>query len=79
MFILNEETRVYWFNATSKDLKDFQLIGILLGLAIYNAVILDLHFPLVVYKKLLGEPVGLDDLDQINPVSSFTKTTKPKI
>lgn len=27
------------------------------GLAIYNGVILDVHFPLVVYKKLLGRPV----------------------
>jgi len=67
MFIHNEETKVHWFNGNSKDLLEFELIGTLLGLAIYNSVILDLHFPLVVYKKLLGEPVGLDDLDQLNP------------
>lgn len=29
-------------------------VGIILGLAIYNGVILDVQFPLVVYKKLLG-------------------------
>jgi hypothetical protein len=37
-------------------------------LAIYNGHILDVHFPLLVYKKLQGEPVGLEDLPQINPV-----------
>ena len=31
----------------------FELIGIILGLAIFNNVILDVKFPLVVYKKLL--------------------------
>ena len=28
-----------------------------LGLAIYNGVILDVHFPLLVYKKLLNRSV----------------------
>jgi hypothetical protein len=32
----------------------FELIGIILGLAIFNNVILDVKFPKVVYKKLLG-------------------------
>lgn len=45
----------------------FELIGILLGLAIYNGIILDIHFPLLVYKKLLGCKVGLDDLYEIQP------------
>ncbi len=26
----------------------------LIGLAIYNSVLLDLHFPLIVYQKLVG-------------------------
>lgn len=38
-----------------------------LGLALYNNTILDLHFPPCVYKKLKGEPVGLDDLAVLNP------------
>jgi ubiquitin-protein ligase E3 A len=40
----------------------FELCGKLLGLAIYNSVILDIHFPLVIYKKLLGEEIGISDL-----------------
>lgn len=38
---------------------NFELSGMLLGLSIYNAVNLDVKFPIVVYKKLLDEPVTL--------------------
>ena len=33
----------------------YELIGTILGLAIFNGVILDIKFPLSVYKKLLGK------------------------
>lgn len=46
----------------------FQLIGILCGLAIYNAVIVDLSFPLAMFRKLLGEKPELDDLKELDPV-----------
>lgn len=45
----------------------YELVGILLGLAIYNGIILDVHFPLLVYKKLLGFKIGLSDLREIQP------------
>ena len=38
---------------TFEDETMFQLIGILCGLAIYNAIIVDLSFPLALYKKVL--------------------------
>ena len=38
------------------------LIGILLGLAIYNNVILDVHFPMVVYRKIMGCSTVFSDL-----------------
>lgn len=44
-----------------------QLVGALIGLAIYNSVLLDVHFPLALYKKLQGLPVGLDDLAELAP------------
>ncbi|CAG2066369.1 unnamed protein product, partial [Timema podura] len=31
--------------------------GVLMGLAVYNSIILDLHFPSVCYRKLLSPPV----------------------
>jgi E3 ubiquitin-protein ligase HECTD2 len=43
------------------------LIGILLGLAFFNNVILDIKFPLVVYKKLLNIPASLNDMQEIDP------------
>jgi hypothetical protein len=42
----------------------------ILGLAIYNGVILDIHFPMVIYKQLLQgieAPVTLDDLKDVRP------------
>lgn len=47
----------------------YMLIGLMLGLAIYNSIILDVHFPMVVYKKLLGKKGTLSDLEDFNPVS----------
>lgn len=44
------------------------LIGLLCGLAIYNFIIIDLPFPLALYKKLLGESVGLNDIKDMSPV-----------
>lgn len=41
--------------------------GIICGLAIYNFTIIDLPFPLVLYKKLLGETVSLQDLKELSP------------
>ena len=58
MFKYMENTRTFWFSHLSIELDtEFRLVGSVLGLAIYNGVILDLHFPPVVYKKLLhGKP-----------------------
>jgi len=46
---------------------NFELIGTLLAIAIYNSVHLDLRFPKLVYKKLLGEPVKLEDIEEFEP------------
>jgi hypothetical protein len=56
MFVLNAETRNYWFSNTTFDSpNEFRLLGKLLGIALYNGVNLNLNFPLVVYKKLLKD------------------------
>ncbi|EGC34776.1 hypothetical protein DICPUDRAFT_152946 [Dictyostelium purpureum] len=67
MFKYNNETRCFWFNPDSEDLTEFQLIGILLGLALYNNIILDVHFPLVIFKKLLNLPLSLEDIESLDP------------
>mgnify|MGYP003588536402 CR=1 FL=1 len=44
------------------------LMGLVLGLAIYNRVLLDFPLPLPLYKKLLSQPVGLRDLEEMQPM-----------
>ena len=63
-----QESRTYWFNAGSLEGEDaFMLVGLVLGLAIYNAVLLDFPLPLALYRKLLGQPAGLRDLQDMDP------------
>lgn len=68
MFIEQKDTNTFWFNATSfENHGQFTLIGIVLGLAIYNNIILPVSFPLVVYRKLMGLRGTFLDLEDINP------------
>lgn len=46
---------------------NFELIGTLVGLAIYNSVLLDLPLPSVVFKKLLDEAVSVEDIKEFDP------------
>ena len=45
----------------------FAMVGLLLGLGIYNGVVLDVHFPRAVYRKLLGQPLTLSDMRELQP------------
>lgn len=72
MFHNFPETRKYWINHTSNDLDEFKLIGILLGLAIYNGVTLNLAFPVGLYRKLMGTHLNFVDLEEVNPVCLFS-------
>ncbi|KAK3089327.1 hypothetical protein FSP39_002760 [Pinctada imbricata] len=68
MFKVYEESRLQWFNPMSfEDKKMFHLIGCLCGLAIYNSTIIQLDFPLVLYKKLLRRKPDIEDLREIMP------------
>uniref|UniRef100_A0A8C7R9G1 HECT and RLD domain containing E3 ubiquitin protein ligase 4 n=1 Tax=Oncorhynchus mykiss TaxID=8022 RepID=A0A8C7R9G1_ONCMY len=62
MFRYYEESRLIWF-----DIDLFHLIGVICGLAIYNLTIVDLHFPVALYKKLLKRNPTLDDLKELMP------------
>lgn len=68
MFKYYDETRAIWFAEDSFEGKEmYKLIGLLLGLAIYNFTIINLPFPLAMYKKLLNESVELADLKDLSP------------
>ncbi|KAF9204525.1 putative E3 ubiquitin-protein ligase HTD2 [Haplosporangium sp. Z 27] len=83
MFVTNEDSRLCWFARSPLDdelaLDEYNMVGRLIGLAIYNGIILDIHFPSALYKKLalaaesqgdsrkLDEQWDLDDLAEIDP------------
>lgn len=76
MFVVKNE-RFLWFNSSSfEGGLNFELIGTLLGLALYNEVILNLKFPLAVYKKIIAagsqrpihsDLLSLEDLKEFEP------------
>ena len=54
---------ITWFNPDCTwDDEGFEMVGVLVGLALYNGVLIDVHFPSAVYRKLLNLPLGLEDL-----------------
>lgn len=59
-----------WFNVSAveaEDLDNFELIGTVVGLAVYNSILLDFPFPSVLCRKLKGHECGLADLSQLQP------------
>jgi hypothetical protein len=57
-----------WFNPTTKaTTKAFRAVGRALGLSLFNSCLCSLSFPLVLFHRLLGWPVSLDDLGQLRP------------
>ncbi|KAJ2520542.1 hypothetical protein H4217_001978 [Coemansia sp. RSA 1939] len=71
IFKANNESQYYWFlsqaSPTKDMLEEIWLTGQLIGLAVYNGVILDIHLPPVMYKKLLGVSATTEDLREIDP------------
>ncbi|KAI1429864.1 hypothetical protein F5Y12DRAFT_709868 [Xylaria sp. FL1777] len=57
-FTIDDRTRMTWFQPGSlqPDWK-FELIGLLVSLAVYNGITLPVTFPKALYHKLLGEPI----------------------
>mmetsp|Transcript_22215 Transcript_22215/g.33139 ORF Transcript_22215/g.33139 Transcript_22215/m.33139 type:complete len:286 (+) Transcript_22215:103-960(+) len=57
------DEQVTWFNSDCSWNEDgYYLVGILVGLALYNGVLLDVHFPSAVYRKLMALPLALEDM-----------------
>ncbi|XP_055358189.1 probable E3 ubiquitin-protein ligase HERC4 isoform X3 [Betta splendens] len=68
MFRYYEDSRLIWFShKTFEDIDLFNLIGVICGLAIYNLTIVELNFPVALYKKLLKKKPTLDDLKELMP------------
>ena len=79
MQTFHSESRTYWFNHwftshgaldeadTQQAMTDFRLLGVVLGLAIYNTVLLDFPLPIALYRKICKHAVGLMDLELFQP------------
>lgn len=68
MFKEFEDSRCIWFAEHSfEDEEMYKLIGAICGLAIYNYTIINIPFPLALYKKLLKEEVDISDLKELSP------------
>eukprot|EP00198_Chlamydomonas_reinhardtii_P010489 XP_001699826.1 predicted protein [Chlamydomonas reinhardtii] len=62
-------SRTYWFNASSLEpASSYFLLGLVLGLAVYNRVLLAFPAPLLLYQRLRGgRELGLRDLEGWQP------------
>ncbi|KAK7482010.1 hypothetical protein BaRGS_00026702 [Batillaria attramentaria] len=58
MFMYDKRAGVHWFSLTPcENYQEFNLVGVLMGLAVYNSINLDVRFPTVCYRKLLSPAV----------------------
>ena len=71
LFVYDDESNMCYFNPNSFENSDqYNLVGALLGLAIYNSTILDIAFPPFAFRKLLAAAPGSAPTN----VSSLTGT-----
>jgi hypothetical protein len=72
MFLPKNNSRVYWFNGHSYEPPiRFEFVGMLLGLAIYNSVHLNVRFPLFLYRKLLGRGGAIKTTDMLEELNQI--------
>lgn len=54
MFKYNEDVQLYWFNGASfEPMINFELVGMLMGIAFYNNKFIDMPIAPACYKVLL--------------------------
>ncbi|KAJ3590147.1 hypothetical protein NHX12_008101 [Muraenolepis orangiensis] len=63
MFMYNDGQTLAWFPA-----EKYFLFGVLCGIAMYNHNIINLAFPLVLFKKLLNVKPSYEDMKEFEPV-----------
>ncbi|KAF2834163.1 hypothetical protein M501DRAFT_1001473 [Patellaria atrata CBS 101060] len=54
-----------WINP-EHHLKSFEFIGRIIGKALYEGRVLDCHFSRAVYKRILGKPVSIKDMETLD-------------
>ncbi|KAI0025863.1 hypothetical protein F4780DRAFT_233342 [Xylariomycetidae sp. FL0641] len=75
LFVYDEDSRVCYFNPNTFETSDqFFLVGVVLGLAIYNSTILDVALPPFAFRKLLASapPPAAGSLAHSRPTMTYT-------
>eukprot|EP00466_Bigelowiella_natans_P003242 jgi/Bigna1/52953/estExt_Genewise1Plus.C_130178 len=72
LFKMNAISGTCWFSRNEMrrridDYRDYEQVGIVLGLALKNSMHLDLRLPLYFYQKLLGYHTTQKDIDEVIP------------
>jgi hypothetical protein len=68
VFVTDERTRLSWLCESSlESAQKFELVGLVMGLAVYNGITLPVNFPKALYIKLLDGTPTLDDIDDYWP------------
>ncbi|XP_072534565.1 E3 ISG15--protein ligase HERC5-like [Salminus brasiliensis] len=69
MFMYNDTETLIWFpSEPSLPAERYYLFGCLCGLAFYNNSVVNLPFPLALFKKLVNIQPSLEDLTEFSPV-----------
>lgn len=70
LFSTVENSQYVWFNQNfSMDrISSYQFAGIIVGLAVYNSILLPVRFPRILYKKILcpEQPITLQDFAEVD-------------
>uniref|UniRef100_A0A4W5P567 HECT-type E3 ubiquitin transferase n=3 Tax=Hucho hucho TaxID=62062 RepID=A0A4W5P567_9TELE len=65
------ESGLAWLTTDDGGITDeFYFLGLLCGKALFNQCVLNLCFPLALFKKLLGLTTTLDDLKELSPTEA---------
>ena len=69
LFTYDTETRLSWIPSCVLEESKlyYELFGVLLGLALYNGIMLGISFPLIFYKKLLSFEITFTDFKDSFP------------
>uniref|UniRef100_A0A7E4VH12 HECT domain-containing protein n=1 Tax=Panagrellus redivivus TaxID=6233 RepID=A0A7E4VH12_PANRE len=67
MFNEDEESHLIWFSGFPVEDHGFAMVGSLCAMAIYNCILVELPFPLALYKYLCGVAFTLEDLAELHP------------
>lgn len=70
MFIEDDESHYIWFTGFPVEEQYFKMVGLLCAMAIYNSILVELPFPLALYKYLLGVPFSLEDIRDLHPTEA---------